>query len=88
MKRFELKPNFEKKNKLAAVYICISQKNENFLCAIDTEMLKVVGASWAQTQLSWCLIITITMLGLLAFYFGGTIRYRIKRILKFFTLSL
>ncbi|VVC38026.1 Phospholipase B-like [Cinara cedri] len=37
-------------------------------------MLKVVGASWAQTQLSWCLIITITMLGLIAFYFGGTIR--------------
>jgi len=37
-------------------------------------MLKVVGASWAQTQLSWCLIITITLLGLLAFYFGGTIR--------------
>lgn len=40
----------------------------------DIEMLKVVGASWAQTQLSWCLIITITFLGLLAFYFGGTIR--------------
>ncbi|XP_050427477.1 putative phospholipase B-like lamina ancestor [Adelges cooleyi] len=37
-------------------------------------MLKVVGASWAQTQLSWCLIVTITMLGLLAFYFGGSIR--------------
>ncbi|CAH1725232.1 unnamed protein product [Aphis gossypii] len=37
-------------------------------------MLKVVGASWAQTQLSWCLIIAITLLGLLAFYFGGSIR--------------
>ncbi|XP_026677457.1 putative phospholipase B-like lamina ancestor [Diaphorina citri] len=33
-------------------------------------MLKVVGASWVQTRVSWCLLVSISLLGLVALYLG------------------
>ncbi|KAL1450762.1 hypothetical protein WDU94_003087 [Cyamophila willieti] len=33
-------------------------------------MLKVVGASWVQTRVSWLLLISISLLGLVALYYG------------------
>lgn len=37
-------------------------------------MLKVVGASWVQTRVSWCLLVSISLLGLVALYLGPSYR--------------